>query len=264
MGCGSLGLWGFRLTGDDRSGRNLGCATESLASWERVFRQPFRTFLPHRASVCEGSGDRQGNYIVISSIEALSDVCLSLNVISPEKVQHLLWNANYKYPVHRIRMWKMRNAYIILVDKPEGKIPFVRPSRVCLLQVKWDDKEYGPVFNDTFLSAVFKLQDQIQKVQREWQPLMALYHHQSVTLITTLIRPLNKGQSHLNQWSRSGLRCWNSYQPTMAVVPGSLVDIDRTFREASVIIYQTTRCKFHKTVIFIHVAMRIWDFSYQL
>lgn len=138
-----------------------------------------------------------------------------------------------KYPVHRIRMWKMRNAYIILVDKLEGKIPFVRPSRVCLLQVKWDDKEYGPVFNDTFLSAVFKLQDQIQKVQREWQPLMALYHHQSVTLITTLIRSLNKGQSHLNQWSRSGLRCWNSYQPTMAVVPGSLVDIDRNFRGAS-------------------------------
>jgi len=36
----------------------------------------------------------------------------------------------------------------------------------CLLQVKWGDVDYGPIFNDTFLSAVFKLQDQIQKVDR--------------------------------------------------------------------------------------------------
>ena len=34
-----------------------------------------------------------------------------------------------------------------------------------LLQVKWRDGEYGPVFNKTFLSAVFDLQDQIEKVK---------------------------------------------------------------------------------------------------
>jgi hypothetical protein len=33
-----------------------------------------------------------------------------------------------------------------------------------VLQVKWGDKEYGPIFNDTFLRAVFNLQDQIQRV----------------------------------------------------------------------------------------------------
>jgi len=35
----------------------------------------------------------------------------------------------------------------------------------CLLQVNWNNKEYGPVFNDTFLNAVFALQEQIEKVQ---------------------------------------------------------------------------------------------------
>jgi hypothetical protein len=35
----------------------------------------------------------------------------------------------------------------------------------CLLQVMWDGDQYGPIFNDTFLRAVFGLQEQIQKVQ---------------------------------------------------------------------------------------------------
>ena len=36
---------------------------------------------------------------------------------------------------------------------------------MCLLQVERNGTYYGPVFNDTFLSAVFELQDRIQKVQ---------------------------------------------------------------------------------------------------
>ena len=40
----------------------------------------------------------------------------------------------------------------------------------------WNDDEYGPVFNDTFLSAVFNLQEQIQKVQLIATNIMLVTH----------------------------------------------------------------------------------------
>jgi len=47
--------------------------------------------------------------------------------------------------------------------------PFYRTEQVFVKavgidKVMWNDDEYGPVFNDTFLSAVFDLQEQIQKL----------------------------------------------------------------------------------------------------
>lgn len=47
--------------------------------------------------------------------------------------------------------------------------PFYRTEQVFVKavgidKVMWNEKEYGPVFNDTFLNAVFALQDQIQQL----------------------------------------------------------------------------------------------------
>ena len=46
-----------------------------------------------------------------------------------------------------------------------------------LLQVKWKDAEYGPVFNDTFLNAVFALQQQIEKVQLTTTNIILVAHY---------------------------------------------------------------------------------------
>jgi hypothetical protein len=44
---------------------------------------------------------------------------------------------------HVARMWEKRNAYRILVAKPEGKIPLRRPRRTWVDNTKMDLREIG-------------------------------------------------------------------------------------------------------------------------
>jgi hypothetical protein len=44
---------------------------------------------------------------------------------------------------HVARIWEMRNAYRILVGKPEGKRPLGRPRRRWLDNIKKDLREIG-------------------------------------------------------------------------------------------------------------------------
>jgi hypothetical protein len=44
---------------------------------------------------------------------------------------------------HVTRMGEKRNAYRILVGKPEGKKPFGRPRRRCVDNIKMDLREIG-------------------------------------------------------------------------------------------------------------------------
>ena len=64
-----------------------------------------------------------------------------------------------------------------------------------------DGKEYGPVFNDTFLSAVFALQEQIEKVQLIATNIMLVAHiaYFFIFLSTTL----SVGQSVCQQMTKT-------------------------------------------------------------
>jgi hypothetical protein len=48
-----------------------------------------------------------------------------------------------KWAGHVARMREKSNAYRILVGKPEGKGPLVRPSRRCGNSTKMDHREIG-------------------------------------------------------------------------------------------------------------------------
>jgi len=70
----------------------------------------------------------------------------------------------------------------------------------CLLQVSWNDKEYGPVFNDTFLKAVFALQDQIQQVQLIATNIILVAH--LTYFFTFESKTLSAGQSVWRQMTK--------------------------------------------------------------
>jgi hypothetical protein len=131
---------------------------------------------------------------------------------------------------------------------------------VCLSQVTWGGKEYGPVFNDTFLSAVFKLQDQIQKVQCEWQPLMESF---SLFLITTLITLFKKDKVI---WTSKGVLAFKvervpNWQWLSFGMLRRVVWLPLKCRSISTRLHGATS---QKTAIFILVAVRTWNLRYQL
>jgi hypothetical protein len=48
-----------------------------------------------------------------------------------------------KWAGHVARMWEKRNAYWLLVGKPEGKRPLVRPRRRWVDNIRMDPLEFG-------------------------------------------------------------------------------------------------------------------------
>jgi hypothetical protein len=48
-----------------------------------------------------------------------------------------------RWAEHAARMWERRNAYSILVGKPEGKRPLERPRRRWVDNIKMDLREVG-------------------------------------------------------------------------------------------------------------------------
>jgi hypothetical protein len=69
--------------------------------------------------------------------EELHNLHSSPNVIRMIKSRRMRWEG------HVARMGKMRNAYRILVGKPEGKKPLGRPRRRWVENIKMDFRDIG-------------------------------------------------------------------------------------------------------------------------
>jgi hypothetical protein len=61
-------------------------------------------------------------------LRALVNSILNLRVPS---IIRIIKSRRMRWAGHVARMWEKRNAYILLVGKPEGKIPLGRPRRRC-------------------------------------------------------------------------------------------------------------------------------------
>jgi hypothetical protein len=69
--------------------------------------------------------------------EELHNLYSSPNVIRMTKSRRMRWAG------HLVRMGAKRNAYRILVGKPEGKRPPRRSRRRCVNNIKMDLREMG-------------------------------------------------------------------------------------------------------------------------
>jgi hypothetical protein len=69
--------------------------------------------------------------------EAIRDLYSSLNIIRIIKSRRMRWAR------HVARMGEKRNAYRLLVGKPEGKRPLGRPRRRWVDNIKMDLREVG-------------------------------------------------------------------------------------------------------------------------
>jgi hypothetical protein len=116
-----------------------GCETWSLTLWEehrlRVFENRVlrRIFGPKRDEV---TGEwRKLHY------EDLRDLYSSPNIIRITKSRRMRWAG------HVARMGEKRNAYRLLVGKPEGKRPLGRPRRMWVDNIRMDlgEVEWGDV-----------------------------------------------------------------------------------------------------------------------
>jgi hypothetical protein len=67
--------------------------------------------------------------------EELHNLYSSPNIIRMIKSRRMRWGG------HEARMGETRNAYRILVGKPEGKRPLGRPRRRCVDNIKMDHRE---------------------------------------------------------------------------------------------------------------------------
>jgi hypothetical protein len=69
--------------------------------------------------------------------EELHSLYSSISIIRMSKSRRMRWAG------HAARMGKMRNAYMILVGKPEGKRPLGRPRRRWVDNIRVDLGEIG-------------------------------------------------------------------------------------------------------------------------
>jgi hypothetical protein len=112
-----------------------GCETWSLTLREeyrlRVFETKVlrRIFGPKRDEVI-------GGWIKLHN-EELRDLYSSPSIIRIIKVRRLRWAG------HIARMGEKRNAYRLLVGKPEGRRPLGRPRRMWLDNIRMDLVEVG-------------------------------------------------------------------------------------------------------------------------
>jgi hypothetical protein len=60
------------------------------------------------------------------------------NFYSSPNIIRMIKSRRMRWAGHVARMWKTRNAYGILVGKPEGKRPLGRPRRRCVDNIKMD------------------------------------------------------------------------------------------------------------------------------
>jgi hypothetical protein len=65
------------------------------------------------------------------------------NVYSSSSVIRMIKSRRMRWAVHVARKGEMRNAYRILVGKPEGKRPLGRPRRRWVHNIKMDIREIG-------------------------------------------------------------------------------------------------------------------------
>ncbi|KAJ4438122.1 hypothetical protein ANN_14061 [Periplaneta americana] len=78
--------------------------------------------------------------------------------------------------------------------KTVGLDKSIQYCNACMLQVKWGDREYGPIFNKKFLSAVFDLQDQIQQANIECIPNLSAEQSDGITVFR--ISPMSSLMLH--------------------------------------------------------------------
>jgi hypothetical protein len=107
-----------------------GCETWSLTLREghrpRVFEnRVLRRIFGLRRDEVTGDGRKLHN-------EELHNLCSSPNIIRMIKSRRMRWAG------HEARMWEKRNAYMVLVRKPEGKRPLRRPKRRWVDNIKID------------------------------------------------------------------------------------------------------------------------------
>ena len=69
--------------------------------------------------------------------EELNDLYCSPNIIRVIESRRLKWVG------HVARMWERRGIYRVLMGKPEGKRPLVRPKRRWEYSIKMDLQEVG-------------------------------------------------------------------------------------------------------------------------
>jgi hypothetical protein len=69
--------------------------------------------------------------------ERLHSLCSSPSIIIMIKSRRMRWAG------HVARIWEKRNAYRILVGKPEGKRPLGRSRHRCVENIKMDLRESG-------------------------------------------------------------------------------------------------------------------------
>jgi hypothetical protein len=60
------------------------------------------------------------------------------NLYSPPSIIIMIKSRRMRWARHLARMGEKRNAYRILVGKPEGKRPLGRPRRRWVGNIKWD------------------------------------------------------------------------------------------------------------------------------
>jgi hypothetical protein len=112
-----------------------GCETSSLTLREehrlRVFENRVlrRIFGPKRDEVT-------GGWKTLHN-EELHNLYSSPSIIRMMKSRRMKWTG------HLARMRERRNAYRILVGKPEGRRPLGRPRRRCVDNIKMDLREIG-------------------------------------------------------------------------------------------------------------------------
>jgi hypothetical protein len=75
--------------------------------------------------------------ILGSKREELHNLSVSQNIIKVINSRRMIWEE------HVARMGEIRNAYNILVGKPEGKRQLIRPSRRGEDNIRMDLKELG-------------------------------------------------------------------------------------------------------------------------
>jgi hypothetical protein len=65
------------------------------------------------------------------------------NLYSSRSIIRMIKSRRMRWVGHVARMGEMRNAYRILVGKPEGKRPLGRPIRMWVDNIKMDLREIG-------------------------------------------------------------------------------------------------------------------------
>jgi hypothetical protein len=65
------------------------------------------------------------------------------NLYSSPSIIRVIMSRRMRWTGHVARMGEKRNAYRILVGKPEGKIPLGRPTRRWVDNIKMDLREMG-------------------------------------------------------------------------------------------------------------------------